>query len=331
MPTAQIRIAFERKTSTMNSRKSRIAFTLVELLVVIAIIGILIAMLLPAVQAAREAARRMTCKNNLKQISLAVLNYETANGAFPAAGITPGGCCEKYSRSTWTIEILPFMGQSALYDNYNQLYFNEHQWNVTQVGQVKVPTFICASESDMGLGQPASGPGRNSEWQKGSYRANTGRACNGDWYGAQNTDADPSSFPEKPEHKGPMIVLGHFFNSPVKLRDVSDGLSCTLMVGERSDPDDSGQATYWAYSYAAYNKSAACPDCAILDDFEVCAQSALHISNCKRGWSSSHPSGVQFTLADGSVRLLSREMDLETFTDMATIAGGEIVDMDKLD
>ena len=315
----------------MNTRKSRIAFTLVELLVVIAIIGILIAMLLPAVQAAREAARRMTCKNNLKQISLAVLNYETANGAFPAAGITPGGCCNNYSRSTWTIEILPFMGQSSLYDKYNQLYFNEHQWNVLNVGQVKVPTFICASESDMGLGHPASGPGSNLEWQKGSYRANTGRACHGDWYGAQGPNTTFSSFPEEPGDKGPMIVLGNFFDKQVKLGEVSDGLSCTLLVGERSDPEDSGQATYWAYSYAAYNKSAACPDCAILEDYAICAQTASHLSNCKRGWSSSHPSGVQFTLADGSVRLLSREMDLETFTDMATIAGGEIVDMDKLD
>ena len=315
----------------MIMRKSRIAFTLVELLVVIAIIGILIALLLPAVQAAREAARRMTCKNNLKQISLAVLNYETANGAFPAAAVTPGGCCTKPSRGTWSIEILPFMGQSALYDLYNPLYYNESQWNLKQVGQVKVPTFICASESDMGLGKPNSGPGANYEWQKGSYRANTGRACGGEWFGAQAT-LDRSKLIEENGEMGPMITLGYMFDKQVKLSNVSDGLSCTILVGERSDPDDSSQATYWAYAYGAYNKSAACSESAILENFATCVQttSASHTSNCKRGWSSSHPSGVQFTLADGSVRLLSREMDMEIFTNMATIAGGEIVDMDKL-
>lgn len=315
----------------MKVRKSRIAFTLVELLVVIAIIGILIAMLLPAVQAAREAARRMTCKNNLKQISLAVLNYETANGAFPAAGVTPGGCCSNYSYGTWTIEILPFMGQGTLYDLYNPLYFNGHPWNVTHVGQVKVPTFICASETNMELGRPASGIGSNFEWQKGSYRANAGRACSGDWYGNQAETSSFNNFPEAPGHKGPMIMLGHFFNDPVKISNITDGLSCTILVGERSEPNNEGRATYWAYAYGAYNRSGACPECAMLEDYDICTQSASHENICKRGWSSSHPSGVQFSLADGSVRLFARAMDLQVFTDMATIAGGEIIDLNKID
>ena len=93
-------------------RIRRRAFTLIELLVVIAIIAVLIALLLPAVQAAREAARRSQCTNNLKQIGLAMHNYESANGSFP-----PGekGCCW----GTWHVFILPFVEQSTLYNAWN--------------------------------------------------------------------------------------------------------------------------------------------------------------------------------------------------------------------
>jgi len=104
-------------------------FTLVELLVVIAIIGILIALLLPAVQAAREAARRAQCQNNLKQIALALHNYHQAVGSFPPGKITEGRCCDRPSMITWTISILPYLEQQALYDRYDQTKFNEDPAN----------------------------------------------------------------------------------------------------------------------------------------------------------------------------------------------------------
>src|SRR6059036_1967376 len=100
-------------------RHLRSAFTLVELLVVIAIIGVLVALLLPAVQAAREAARRAQCSNNLKQLSLALHNYENTHNTLPPAGIDS-------NQMSWTVLLLPFFEQQALYDQFN---FNKGSWN----------------------------------------------------------------------------------------------------------------------------------------------------------------------------------------------------------
>src|SRR4026209_155940 len=90
-------------------------FTLIELLVVIAIIGILIALLLPAVQKVREAANRAKCGSNLKQIGIAILNYHDQHGPFPNGGITEGYCCGTKSKDTWTISILPYLERDDVY------------------------------------------------------------------------------------------------------------------------------------------------------------------------------------------------------------------------
>ena len=98
--------------------RSRMGFTLVELLVVITIIGILIALLLPAVQSAREAARRIQCGNNLKQLALAVLNYEAAFGCFPPGAINESFPCGK-PRTAWTVHLYPFLEQQNVYDRFD--------------------------------------------------------------------------------------------------------------------------------------------------------------------------------------------------------------------
>ena len=122
-------------------------FTLVELLVVIAIIGILVGLLLPAVQAAREAARRMQCSNNLKQLGLAVHNYESAHQRF-VGGVGPFGCCW----GTWQVGVLPFMEQnnmSSIYRNYGGADPNPrygHSLN-RLVTSSRIPTLTCPSDT----------------------------------------------------------------------------------------------------------------------------------------------------------------------------------------
>src|SRR5947207_3585508 len=117
--------------------RSTRGFTLVELLVVIAIIGVLVALLLPAVQAAREAARRSQCSNNLKQLSLALHNYEAVHNTFPPAGIDS-------NQMSWTVLLLPFFEQQALYDQFN---FNKGSWQAfnrtTLVQGVRLKAIIC--------------------------------------------------------------------------------------------------------------------------------------------------------------------------------------------
>src|SRR5438876_1373568 len=115
----------------------RRGFTLVELLVVIAIIGVLVALLLPAVQAAREAARRAQCSNNLKQLSLALLNYETVHNTLPPAGIDS-------NQMSWAVLLLPYFEQQALYDQFN---FNKGSWQAfnrtTLVQGIRLKAIIC--------------------------------------------------------------------------------------------------------------------------------------------------------------------------------------------
>src|SRR5262245_52263708 len=144
-----------RLTSVSCARR---AFTLVELLVVIAIIGVLVALLLPAVQQAREAARRMTCTNNLKQIAIALHNHHDVKLSFPPGGMNTGHNGTP-CYTTWTIEILPFMEQTSLYQQYRQDLLNTDSINRTLVGQQRMVPYECPSDPARNkLEPPASGP-----------------------------------------------------------------------------------------------------------------------------------------------------------------------------
>lgn len=258
---------------TFIPRRPRRAFTLIELLVVIAIISVLIGLLLPAVQKVREAANRMSCSNNLKQIAMALHNYESSHRKFPPGGITPGTCCGTRSFTNWAIEILPFLELEALYKRYDQSQVNEDPVNLPVV-QTQVKVYICPSDLDIMLDRPASGPGSGIFYMRGSYRAVSGRSGGN---GRVFWDAcEPGLGTLNPAWRG----LLHSIGAPQcpaqnvgqeRWATVVDGSSNTLMVGEYTTLTVPRRRTFWAYTYTSYNQSSVTDQSRILgNDYLRC-------------------------------------------------------------
>ena len=309
----------------------RKAFTLVELLVVIAIIGILIALLLPAVQAAREAARRSQCSNNMKQIGLALHNYHTAFGALPFGTGGRIGTPDYAIAGTWAAMILPYMEQQPLFDQFDFRVPMDHANNAPAVETV-VAGYTCPSD-------PASGtpvldnraPGYN----------NPSRAM-GIWYPAcmGPTHMDQCVFcPDTTPNANNWCCQGWNFGSTagsgiasgtfagmfgrhptsIRFRDVLDGLSNTLMVGETLP-----KHCRWNSAYAPNfpTSSTNIP----LNTMEDAGDST---SNWWRtcGFKSRHSGGANFALGDGSVTFLSESIDFQLYNAMGTRDGGEVAQL----
>ncbi len=309
-------------------------FTLVELLVVIAIIGILVALLLPAIQSARESARRIQCANNLKQIGLGILNYESAHSVLPPGGITTGPCCSTQSHTSWALAILPQIEEGGLYDRYDQSRSNEDPVN-QPVMQSRVDSYLCPNDqlTDPIL-SPQSGPGTNRQYHRGSYRAMTGRA-DGDlpWDGQQQSNVD--AFPLNQEWIGMFPTFGfhELLLGRMTVGRVIDGMSKTIMVGEAYSVTDVGggasRNTLWGYTYTSYNKSHFVPESRyLLGDYLRCNEIGQQIGgpNCKRFWGADHAGEVvQFVFGDGTVRQISADVDVFVMAEAATVASGEHV------
>ena len=307
------------------ARRIGSGFTLIELLVVIAIIGILIALLLPAVQQAREAARTMHCSNNLKQIGMAVHTYHEVNGCFPPGNITEGDCCGTRSGICWSISILPYMEREDLFERYDSSAFNESPINAS-VRQARVVTYMCPSEEGtQDLDYPASGPGSGLLYRRGSYRAMTGRGkIHSPFFDEENCMVDKGGLPYG--WRGIIHHIGSPRNPKLRterIADVKDGLSNTLMVGEMATLSHQRRRTFWAYAYTSYCLSGAVPNSAtLLVDYDQCCKVLGGCNACKRGWGSYHAEGLNFVIGDGSVHFISRQIDMDLFCAMATIDNG---------
>jgi prepilin-type N-terminal cleavage/methylation domain-containing protein/prepilin-type processing-associated H-X9-DG protein len=325
-------------------------FTLIELLVVIAIIAVLIGLLLPAVQKVRESAANTQCKNNLKQIGIAVFAYHDANGRFPAGSIyrpNASGAYDYYD--TWAIAILPWIEQGNLFKLYDPTLPNATtaSANMNILRQTYVKTYACPSDPNSFLvATPASGPGGQTGLPIPVCMPGNYRCCAGADWGGQDWGVDQNGsnenwddmtqaiwlYPRFGADRGVMHASGVYesVNVPVeRVQNIKDGTSNTLMAGEYTTMTSTNRRTYWAYAYTSYNESVAtyAQSRTLIADFDGCTNTAPGNSNqCKRAWGSFHSNGhLNFVFCDGGVRQINTNIDMNlVFPAMATIAGGEV-------
>ena len=241
----------------MARNRKRPGFTLVELLVVIAIIGILVALLLPAVQSAREAARRSQCSNNLKQLGLALLTYESAVGLFPPSAHWQSGVSTEernHARlsESWGILILPYLEHQNVYDNYNFDSFVTANENALVRG-TELPVMLCPT--DTFNRQPFNGTACPSSdqagdgWARGNYGANGAVGFNNDTATCNENPPACAAGPDSPGWLDHRVrgVMGANVSVPIK--GILDGTSKTILLAElRAGIHECDMRGTWAFS-----------------------------------------------------------------------------------
>jgi len=346
--------------------RRRSAFTLIELLVVIAIIAVLIALLLPAVQSAREAARRAQCTNNLKQIGLAVMNYESANNAFPPAKIYSGsgqwsnGGQGFVLNTTMFSMILNYIEGGNLYNAYNFSQASSNSaWetslastnvgpantkllgsqvvNTTVVGTM-IGSFVCPSDISPSQIHPVivgttdgTGPYAMSFARESNYLVNAATYTEYNSPGGNNAGA-PSQTSQGP-----------FFNDiSISLSQIKDGTSNTIMVGESVQPPGHYSNLYGPYWGSGTHTSthgrilppsnataAACAPNGPTGIFYPTASPASQKLPYAWVFGSYHPGGCNVVMCDGSVKFIKNSINLYSWWGLATIAGGEVISADS--
>jgi prepilin-type N-terminal cleavage/methylation domain-containing protein/prepilin-type processing-associated H-X9-DG protein len=282
------------------SRRQRPAFTLVELLVVIAIIGVLIALLLPAVQAAREAARRVSCLNNLSQNGLALHNYEFHFESLPPGVTNPDGPIRNEPQGihvSWTVKILPYLEANALFRQFDQAAGAYAPANA-KVRAAQLEMWQCPSDPEMFVNEDHT-VARTS-------------------YVGCHHDA------EAPIDKDNHGLL--FLNSEVRYSDIADGSSHTILVGE-APTSPSGLGWVSGTRATLRNTSRIVSSRRYLAAAEERGADEsnadpLHVG----GFGSHHSGGVNFGFADGSTRFVSANVDRELLRKLGNRADGEHIE-----
>ncbi len=286
-----------RRHTTHQPRRS--AFTLVELLVVIAIIGVLVALLLPAVQAAREAARRCSCLNNISQLALAVHNYEFSTEHLPSGTINPEGPIRSEPEGkhvSWLVQILPYVEQHNAYRLFDQSAGAYARVN-SDVRALTVDLFVCPSY-----------PGGDTN-QDDSAARTTYAGC----YHDQETPID--------EDNNGLL----FLNSKLRYTDILDGSSQTVLLGEyRPDEDELG----WVSGTRATLRNTSRFD---KNDFLRTYRGQPNDSLSPAGpldvggFGSAHPGGAQFAFADGSSKMITDSIEPAVLQQLGHRSDGKLL------
>ncbi len=308
-------------------RRCKGGFTLIELLVVIAIIGILIALLLPAVQVARESARQAQCSNNLKQIMLALANYESTHEVFPPGRMGCDGWQQNVCRgnpgyarpgTSGFVMILPQLELQPLYDLLepfergavfpaqpgNSADGTTNGWRTPAVDQAirsRPDAFVCPSDDS----QPMRG-----SCATGSYALAQG--SNGPSFGIDQ---------HRVKHYNNGVFLYRTVNSA---KDIVDGLSNTMFVGETVEGHTQNSANCWTIG-SRHTHSLRSTDNPLNTPPGQGVTVDLYGYSANGAFGSRHPFGAFFGFGDGHVRFLSENIDLDTYRALSTRAGREVV------
>ena len=301
----------------------RSAFTLVELLVVIAIIGILIALLLPAVQAARESARRSQCSNHLKQIGLAIHSYHDVHNRLPIS-ISPwpegsNQISRDLNGKGWIVSILPQMEKPALFDQLSRgfigTFFPNSGMNnplIRDAIKTRLPDLACPSDPDSHTTSTEQWQWDGIEVARTSYKGVLGDARVG-----ARSSIHQGTTPDCHSGSGCNgLFWRNDYQEPLSFAHITDGTSNTLMVGEDVPSQNNHSAAY--YSNGDWN-SCNGP----INFFYYPPQPDLWWNVLT--FRSLHPGGAQFVMGDGSVRFVPENIDYAMYRALSTRAGGETV------
>ncbi len=338
---------------TFHSSKKRLGFTWVELVVVIAVIALLVALFLPAVEQAREAARRTQCKSNLKQLGLAFYNYhETARTFPPGFVINTDGV---YMGWGWGVQILPFIDASPDYNHISGIFGNGLQVlpDLKDLGWPQT-AFQCPSNIDTsalphamvstspvvdGIVTPGTVDWSN-HLGRSMYFGNAGY-LQADAGGIQHDASGEPPLTEPHVNRASLGNIGtaasteHRYcdqqsfrgifgqNSHVKIDDIKDGTSCVIMVGERVNPLNESAGAIGHGTWVGV------PDCTtptglamVLGDTSIRLNSGKRLNAQTTGFGSLHVGGAHFLMSDGSVRFCSNNIVIGLYRDLSTIDDG---------
>ncbi len=257
-------------------------FTLIELLVVIALIVVLTALCLPAIQHARDEARKAQCQNNLKQFGLALHNYHDSSRVFPPGWTQYHPQPGPETRFGWAVFVLPYLDQVRLYKQFN---FQTQRAEPLNLFQTRFAVYRCPEDPS---------PDNNSqrgEFGTMNYSGNFGPVAPPRWMANGSTEFWPGQAPTLTETNGLA-----FLNSRVAVRDILDGTSNTLLLGERSV---TGGAAIWMGVRGNEFETDQVTDCS----------PGHEINSGEAGFSSRHTGGANFLFCDGTVRFLSEKIE----------------------